>query len=487
MLTLLAHGHRVDALLKKYLTARCVRQIIEDVFKPANLEPDDMRFSIWSGPFRADAVYEREFSDEASDRLKDTFGQDRVRQEYRLPNGCLADCVILENASSVPRVLLEFKRPVSGEGETGRSLIHFLANYKQLVNYGSQILFVYPEIALLPIILTDGRTFLSGYGRRNSLASVEFRLCETRFVLYTATGMGTDFGLFWSMCSYTSPKCTLDVVVKQTPTVTVRARKCIGHGISSFVYEASVVVDVANEKCPDPLYAKLKAIGAFAIKILKVGQERSWHIEKRAFKLLEKKQLLHCCASPIFWDSFGQPFVISPLGIPAAPTVDTRPGGVSPLKTEHFSGLLADLCAIHEAGLVHRDIRPSNILIMDDDAKLIDFGYATAPTISKELLGTLKTASQAVLAAAIQGHEISYRPEDDLESLLKVFILHMHDLDIDYEEGKQGILAVFEKWGQLLRLVPKSMSYAVMKAYMEDVFSHKEEAWVAPYKATMNG
>lgn len=61
--------------------------------------------------------------------------------------------VILENASNVPHVLLEYKRPVADGGETS-SMINFLTHYKQLINYASQIMFEHPEITLPPIILT---------------------------------------------------------------------------------------------------------------------------------------------------------------------------------------------------------------------------------------------------------------------------------------------------------------------------------------------
>lgn len=208
----------------------------------------------------------------------------------------------------MPRILLHHRQPVSGDGEADDKVVDLLAHYKQLVNYGSQILFAHPEIALLPIILTDGRTLLAGCGERESLASVECTLCETQFVLHSGEEIGRDFGLFWSMCNHVKRKCSLDLLVKRTPDVAVRVKRCIGHGTSLFVYDASLVADDANEEAPDPLYAKLKAIGNFALKVPKAGQGDSWHIEQRAIELLKKEQLLICCAFPILWDSLSFPF-----------------------------------------------------------------------------------------------------------------------------------------------------------------------------------
>ncbi|MFI1154800.1 serine/threonine-protein kinase [Streptomyces sp. NPDC020817] len=45
-------------------------------------------------------------------------------------------------------------------------------------------------------------------------------------------------------------------------------------------------------------------------------------------------------------------------------------------------GLTTGLTAIHGAGLVHRDLKPGNILLTDDDPKIIDFGLAHAHDFS---------------------------------------------------------------------------------------------------------
>ncbi|GMA87630.1 hypothetical protein GCM10025868_28800 [Angustibacter aerolatus] len=39
-------------------------------------------------------------------------------------------------------------------------------------------------------------------------------------------------------------------------------------------------------------------------------------------------------------------------------------------------GLTGALTAIHAAGVVHRDLKPGNVLLLDDDPVVIDFGIA---------------------------------------------------------------------------------------------------------------
>lgn len=473
------HGKKTMVVLGRFMGRFDTEKKFAKVFQRSELKPGDPGYAIWSKPFSASIASEKSFNNAASGRFRKMLGKKLVLQEQRLPNGSIMDCIILECPGGVPRVLVEFKKPctMNVEEANGQEL-NLLTHVHQPINYASQILFEHPEISTLPIILTDGHSFTAGYGKRESLGSVIFVLCKTQFSLYKGNRMGPDFSLFWAMCNHVSPKCSLDVLVQEEPKVTVRVKRCIGNGLSSFVYEAHLVSIPVAKGNDNSLYTELDTNGPFVIKIPKKGQDLAWFNETSALRTLKEEQVQDCCIFPIHIGPSKNKFIIYPLGTPAVSTVNTRPTTASLLKTEHFNGLLRDLCAIHKAGLVHRDIRLANILMVGNAAKLIDFGFAKAPGTSESIEGTVATASQAVLAAAIQDEDVVYNPKDDLESLLKVFLLHQYGFEIHRIQKKSFKKTVYAAWKQKMRTCNiEKLTYDEMIEYLERAFDASKEPW----------
>lgn len=74
----------------------------------------------------------------------------------------------------------------------------------------------------------------------------------------------------------------------------------------------------------------------------------------------------------------GRPYFVMELlaGESLGDRIDAK-GPISPPRALYIAKRLCDaLCAAHDAGVIHADVTPSNILVCDDDVKLVDFGLA---------------------------------------------------------------------------------------------------------------
>jgi serine/threonine-protein kinase len=99
-----------------------------------------------------------------------------------------------------------------------------------------------------------------------------------------------------------------------------------------------------------------------------------------------------------------------------APSLAQVGAGLTPHRViETGAQVSRALAAVHRAGVVHRDVKPGNILMAEGGAKLTDFGIATAdtplagnqPTAPGTLLATANYAAPEVLA----GHPASDRSD----------------------------------------------------------------------------
>ena len=86
--------------------------------------------------------------------------------------------------------------------------------------------------------------------------------------------------------------------------------------------------------------------------------------------------------------------------------------------------LLDALLAVHRKGLVHRDLRPDNFCVRNEDGKLtlIDFGCAVRDDAAEPFAGTVMYASEHVINSLVRGEFLfSVTFADDLESFVKCF------------------------------------------------------------------
>ncbi|KAM9961158.1 hypothetical protein ACTFIR_003995 [Dictyostelium discoideum] len=79
--------------------------------------------------------------------------------------------------------------------------------------------------------------------------------------------------------------------------------------------------------------------------------------------------------------------------------------------------------SFHGIGIIHRDIRSSNIIIVNNKPIFIDWAFSTKKGVKSEYIGTLSTASDRILPLIKENTTFSVSRSDELESLVKTFLL----------------------------------------------------------------
>ena len=110
-----------------------------------------------------------------------------------------------------------------------------------------------------------------------------------------------------------------------------------------------------------------------------------------------------------------------PLSAIIARGVASRPTPGSPclpfaLAWHYFAQLLGALAAVHQLGILHRDVKPANVLVRSDGVvKLTDFGIARIPAEGGAATGGIAPGTGAYMSPeAVQGKDLD--PRSDLYS-----------------------------------------------------------------------
>ncbi|KAM9993115.1 hypothetical protein ACTFIZ_011095 [Dictyostelium cf. discoideum] len=104
---------------------------------------------------------------------------------------------------------------------------------------------------------------------------------------------------------------------------------------------------------------------------------------------------------------------------------------------------------VHTLGYIHRDIRPSNIIVYKNEPYLIDWGFAIKNNSEEIYQGTLMTASDRILDLLIDPSvkKFSLKPSDDLVSLVKtIIVLKETGVEEDIRSANLSLQQLKEYW-----------------------------------------
>jgi hypothetical protein len=150
-----------------------------------------------------------------------------------------------------------------------------------------------------------------------------------------------------------------------------------------------------------------------AVKVLRQGAPGEENARQRLAREVDTMRRVHSpyVAEVLDADVDGDPpYIVTQYA--AGRTLEDVVAADGPLSGQPLaalaSGLAAALVAIHSTGVVHRDVKPANVMLVDGQPVLIDFGIAQAPDSTRLTMTGMFMGTPGYLAPeVIEGGESS--------------------------------------------------------------------------------
>ncbi|MDX6425294.1 MAG: hypothetical protein QOD52_699, partial [Gaiellaceae bacterium] len=174
------------------------------------------------------------------------------------------------------------------------------------------------------------------------------------------------------------------------------------------------VIDKLGEGAAGAVYRAVGPDGEVAVKVLRARDPVSRRRFEREARIAGQAASRHLV--PIL--EVGDGFFVMPLYARGSLAGAIRREGALPLPsvTRIAAELAQALDALHGLGIVHRDVKPSNVLLSDDGAMLADFSLARgddATQLTRD--GQLVGSAHYLAPELIEGHPAT--PASDIYAL----------------------------------------------------------------------
>src|SRR6266704_1397574 len=145
---------------------------------------------------------------------------------------------------------------------------------------------------------------------------------------------------------------------------------------------------------------------AVAVKALHPGLAQEGNARRRMGREVETMQRVRSphVAEVLDADLDGEPPYIVTRYVPGLPLDDVVGAGgplTGPALARLACGLAEALAAVHAAGVVHRDLKPGNVMISDGEPVVIDFGIAQLPETTRLTLTGMFMGTPGYLAPEV--------------------------------------------------------------------------------------